>query len=134
MSTLQNEDYQAGRKAGREAAEGFEGVLTHTITPPSGKSGMWRSGWRLGFAGVRRDLKLSLPYPTPLDISYSESSRWCQEHGHTGLLVGSVCTKCDQLVIRDPRFAYVLGKLHNADGSRGPEDRYSGMRRDNPAP
>src|SRR6266581_8912455 len=58
------------------------------------------------------------PYPSPSDISYGVSSRWCQEHGHTGLLVGSVCGICDHLVASDPRFAAVLGTEHNADGSR----------------
>jgi hypothetical protein len=125
MSTLQNDDYQAGRLAGREAAEGFVGVLTHTMAAPAGTSGMWKSGWRLAFADVRRGIiATSGTWPLPTDISYGENSRWCQEHGHTGLLVGSVCPACDRLVATDPRFAYVLGKLHNPDGSRGPEDRY----------
>ena len=28
---------------------------------------------------------------------FDEDSDWCQEHGHTGLLVGSVCEICDAL-------------------------------------
>jgi hypothetical protein len=51
-------------------------------------------------------------------ISYDEDSRWCQEHGHTGLLVGSVCDECDRLMATDPAFARLLGTVHNADGSR----------------
>lgn len=58
------------------------------------------------------------PYPSPSHISYNEDSRWCQDHGHTGLLVGSVCRTCDDLVSSDPRFAAVLGTEHNPDGSR----------------
>ena len=57
-------------------------------------------------------------YPSPAHISYAEDSRWCQDHGHTGLLVGSVCETCDTLVSADARFAAVLGTKHNPDGSR----------------
>lgn len=57
-------------------------------------------------------------YPDPEHISYNEDSRWCQDHGHTGLLVGSVCEICDHLVAADPRFAAVLGTVHNRDGTR----------------
>jgi hypothetical protein len=60
----------------------------------------------------------TVAYPSPEHISYSENSRWCQEHGHTGLLIGSVCGPCDQLVATDARFAAVLGTVHNPDGSR----------------
>ncbi len=62
-------------------------------------------------------------YPSPSHISYNEDSRWCQEHGHTGLLVGSVCGICDHLVVSDPRFAAVLGTEHNPDGSRAKRRR-----------
>jgi hypothetical protein len=54
----------------------------------------------------------------PANISYAEDSQWCQEHGHTGLLVGSVCDICDRLVTDDPAFAAILGAEHNPDGSR----------------
>jgi len=57
------------------------------------------------------------PYPSPSHISYAVSSHWCQEHGHTGLLAGSACGICDDLVASDPRFAAVLGTEHNAGGS-----------------
>ena len=57
-------------------------------------------------------------YPSPRHISYSQNSRWCQDHGHTGLLVGSVCDICDRLVATDPRFAAVLDVEHDRDGSR----------------
>jgi hypothetical protein len=58
------------------------------------------------------------PYPSPADISYDEDSRWCQDHGHTGLLTGSMCVTCDRLAATDRRFAAVLGTVHNPDGSR----------------
>jgi hypothetical protein len=57
-------------------------------------------------------------YPAPRHISYSAGSRWCQDHGHTGLLVGSVCEICDSLVATRPEFEAVLGTLHAPDGSR----------------
>jgi hypothetical protein len=57
-------------------------------------------------------------YPAPRHVSYHEDSRWCQEHGHTGLLVGSVCGICDTLVATRPEFAAVLGTIHAPDGSR----------------
>lgn len=57
-------------------------------------------------------------YPQPSDVSYDEDSRWVQDHGHTGLLVGDVCTECDRLVASDPQFAALVGVVHNADGSR----------------
>ena len=34
---------------------------------------------------------------TPVQVSYDEDSSWCQEHGHSGLLTGSVCGICDAL-------------------------------------
>jgi hypothetical protein len=55
----------------------------------------------------------------PADVSYDEDSPWCQEHGHTGLLVGDVCETCNCLVRTDPRFAALVGTVHNPDGSRG---------------
>ena len=63
------------------------------------------------------------PYPSPSHISYDEDSRWCQEHGHTGLLVGSVCGICDRLTETDPRFRAVLGVEHNPDGSPAGQGR-----------
>lgn len=54
-------------------------------------------------------------YPTPADISYNENSRWCQDHGHTGLLAS--CWTCAYLVA-DYRFAAVVGTKHNPDGTR----------------
>lgn len=57
-------------------------------------------------------------YPSPEHVSYDEDSWWCQDHGHTGLLIGSVCEICDSLVRTDPRFAALLGTVHNPDGSR----------------
>lgn len=75
---------------------------------------------------------MSEAYPSPAHISYDGDSRWCQDHGHTGLLVGSVCGICDRLVETDPRFAAVLGVKHNPDGSRrtydndGRETRHGG--------
>lgn len=56
-------------------------------------------------------------------ISYAEDSAWCQAHGHTGLLVGSVCQLCDDLVATDPAFAALLGTVHNPDGSRRSGER-----------
>lgn len=70
---------------------------------------------------ARRDAmaaELDGAYPSPADISYDDDSRWCQEHGHTGLLVDSVCEICDRLVRTDPRFATALRTDHNPDGSR----------------
>lgn len=32
-----------------------------------------------------------------VQVSYDEDSIWCQEHGHSGLLTGSVCGICDEL-------------------------------------
>jgi len=59
-------------------------------------------------------------YPSPSDISYAEDSRWCQDHGHTGLLVSSPgrvgCQYCDLLVNSDPRFAAALTD-HKPDGT-----------------
>jgi hypothetical protein len=60
-------------------------------------------------------------YPSPNDISYDEDSRWCQEHGHTGLLLEGygICDICERLVHSDPWFAaIILGREHNPDGSR----------------
>lgn len=58
----------------------------------------------------------------PAAISYDEDSPWCQEHGHSGLLVGSVCGICDRLVAGDPRFAEALRVAHAPDGTyRGGE-------------
>jgi hypothetical protein len=63
-------------------------------------------------------------YPAPRHISYDEDTRWCQEHGHTGLLVTvpglAGCATCDALVAARPEFAEVLGTIHNPDGSRAP--------------
>ena len=56
-------------------------------------------------------------YPSPSDISYDEDSRWCQEHGHTGLLVGD-CEICNRLIRADPRFAVALRGGRGQDGSR----------------
>jgi hypothetical protein len=72
-------------------------------------------GWEVG------------PYPSPAHISYDPDSRWCQDHGHTGLLVsgpgtGAGCGICDRLVQSDPRFAAALAD-HNPDGSRKRKDR-----------
>jgi hypothetical protein len=61
------------------------------------------------------------PYPGPEHISYDEDSRWCQDHGHTGLLLThpgmTGCEICNRLVATDPRFAAALTK-HLPDGSR----------------
>jgi hypothetical protein len=56
------------------------------------------------------------PYPSPGHVSYREDSRWCQDHGHTGLL--ATCPDCAALVSTDRRFAAVFGPVHNPDGSR----------------
>ena len=62
---------------------------------------------------------MKLACPSPADISYDEDSRWCQDHGHTGLLLSApgVCGRCERLVASDHRFAAVLGTVHNPDGS-----------------
>jgi hypothetical protein len=62
------------------------------------------------------------PYPGPEHISYNEDSRWCQDHGHTGLLLAhpglSVgCPICHRLVDTDPRFAAALTE-HLPNGRR----------------
>jgi hypothetical protein len=57
--------------------------------------------------------------PSITQVSYNEDSPWCQEHGHTGLLVGSVCETCDRLAADVPAFAALANGIHNPDGSRG---------------
>ena len=47
---------------------------------------------------------------TPTDISYAGNFRWCQEHGHTGLLADSVCDISDRLVKTDPALAATVRK------------------------
>jgi hypothetical protein len=61
-------------------------------------------------------------YPAPEHISYDEDSRWCQDHGHDGLLLthpglAKGCHLCERLVATDPRFAAALTE-HLPDGTR----------------
>jgi hypothetical protein len=61
-------------------------------------------------------------YPTPEHISYDEDSRWCQDHGHSGLLVAhpglsAGCPECEHLIATDPRFAAALTE-HLPNGTR----------------
>ncbi len=61
----------------------------------------------------------------PARISYNEDSAWCQEHGHTGLLVAheglsTGCELCEELVATYPAIAALVGTVHNPDGSQGP--------------
>lgn len=62
-------------------------------------------------------------------ISYNEDSRWCQEHGHTGLLAG--CPICDRLVETNPSFAAARERGHQPDGSYrnplAPADPFDGI-------
>jgi hypothetical protein len=67
-----------------------------------------------------------MTYPAPEHISYDEDSRWCQDHGHTGLMIsdtpGFGCEICERLVQAEPRFAAALSTAtppgpHNPDGS-----------------
>jgi hypothetical protein len=57
--------------------------------------------------------------PAPADISFDEDSRWCQEHGHDGLLPG--CPICERLAAGDPRFARLMTNARPALGEGGPE-------------
>jgi hypothetical protein len=71
---------------------------------------------RLAIATGATDQQIAeAPYPQPEDISYDQDARWCQDHGHTGLLTR--CPICDDLLARDPRFAALVGTVHNPDGS-----------------
>jgi hypothetical protein len=62
-------------------------------------------------------------------ISYNEDSRWCQEHGHTGLLAG--CPICDRLVRTNDWFAAARERGHQPDGSYrnplAPADPFDGI-------
>jgi hypothetical protein len=51
--------YAAGLAAGRTAAGQFTGTDTHSQTAPAGSSLNYRTGWRLGFAAVRRERYLA---------------------------------------------------------------------------
>lgn len=51
--------YADGLAAGRTRAEAFAGVDLHSEPAPAGSSLNYRTGWRLGFAAVRRERHLA---------------------------------------------------------------------------
>jgi hypothetical protein len=129
-------DWTAGLARGEADARAEEGLLP--TTPSVDGSLEYVAAYRAGRSKVRAERHNQAnglgpvtsayspggpgpAYPSPHHVSYDEDSRWCQDHGHTGLLVGSVCGICDALVATDHRFANALaatGGRHNPDGSR----------------
>jgi len=70
---------------------------------------------RRTFDAIRYSFSAGEGYPEPWHVSYDEDSRWCQDHGHPGILAG--CEICDRLVQLHPQFAATVGVAHNPDGS-----------------
>ena len=101
------------------------------MNTPAQPDDAWDARWDAHCAKVRDQLRqmqpgdqwtpIPLPAaddPSPSDISYDEDSRWCYDHGHTGLLLlpGLGCDICQHLVDTDPRFAAALTD-HKPDGT-----------------